>query len=189
RALADVQGVYLPRVRTSILQDVSSTQVTTIGVDPTSAPNLTPEQRELLKIDMQPSSLVGPDGQKLSAGQVGISTVPTELVRDMLPPGLLEHTFDITVQAPGITNFSTPAPMTFPNMLNATPGTKLNFLSFDHTTGRLVIDGTATVSADGLSVRTDPGSGITHPGWHGLPPPGGPGGPQCASGGGDTEVT
>ena len=28
---------------------------------------------------------------------------------------------------------------------NAPPGTKLNFLSFDHTTGRLVIDGTATV--------------------------------------------
>src|SRR5262249_9695885 len=44
--------------------------------------------------------------------------------------------------------------------------------SFDHTTGRLVIDGTATVSADGLSVHTDPGQGVTHPGWHGLPPPG-----------------
>ena len=32
------------------------------------------------------------------------------------------------------------------------PGTKLNFLSFDHTTGRLVIEGTATVSADGKYV-------------------------------------
>ena len=58
---------------------------------------------------------------------------------------------------------------------NAPPGTKLNFLSFDHTTGRLVIEGTATVSADGLSVHTDPGTGITHPGWHGLTPPGGTG--------------
>jgi hypothetical protein len=35
-----------------------------------------------------------------------------------------------------------------------------------------VIDGTATVSVDGKSATTDPGTGITHPGWHGLTPPG-----------------
>src|SRR5207249_1816631 len=45
-------------------------------------------------------------------------------------------------------------------------GTKLLFISFDHATGRLDIDGTATVSADGAAAVTDPGSGITHPGWH-----------------------
>ena len=104
--------------------------------------------------------------------------MPPELVRDMLPPGVLQHTFDVTVQAPGIATFSTPAPMTFPNVFYAAPGTQLNFLSFDHTTGRLVIEGTATVLADGLSVRTDPGTGVTHPGWHGLTPPGGPAGPS-----------
>ena len=41
-------------------------------------------------------------------GQVGISTVPPELVRDMLPPGVLQHTFDITIQAPGVAAFNTP---------------------------------------------------------------------------------
>src|SRR5262249_54928426 len=170
-ALEAVRGVYLPRLWQAILQEVSDTEVTPIGVIPEAAPNLTPEQRQLLSIEVQPGSLIGEDGQPLSAGQVGISTVPPELVRDMLPPGVLQHTFDITVQAPGISNFSTPAPMTFPNVFNAAPGTKLNFLSFDHTTGRLVIEGTATVSANGLSVRTDPGTGITHPGWHGLTAP------------------
>ena len=85
-------------------------------------------------------------------------------------------TSDITLQAPGISNFSIPAPMTFPNVFGAAPGSQLNFLSFDHTTGRLVIEGTATVSEDGLSVSTDPGTGVTHPGWHGLTPPGGCGG-------------
>ena len=173
----DRQEVYLPRLRTSILHDVSNTQSTLIGVDAESAPNLTPQQRALLTIDIQPGSLLDQHGNPLTTGQVGISTVPPELVRDMLPAGLLQHTFDITVQAPGITNFSTPAPMTFPNTFGAAPGSQLNFLSFDHTTGRLVIEGTATVSADGLSVSTDPGTGITHPGWHGLTPPGGPGGP------------
>jgi hypothetical protein len=124
-----------------------------------------------------PGVLLDEHGNSVTSGQVGISTVPPELVREMLPPGLLQHTFDITVQAPGITNFSTPVPITLPNTFNAPPGSQLNFLSFDHTTGRLVIEGTATVSADGLSVRTDPGNGITHPGWHGATPCG-PGGQE-----------
>ena len=52
-------------------------------------------------------------------------------------------------------------------------------LSFDHTTGRLVIDGTATVSPDGLTATTNPGTGVTQPGWHGLTPPGSPSDPPC----------
>ena len=68
--------------------------------------------------------------------------------------------------------FAEPVQITFPNVFNAAPGTKLNILSFDHTTGRLVINGTATVSADGLTVVSDEGSGIRAPGWHGLTPPG-----------------
>jgi hypothetical protein len=177
KANRDRQEVYLPRLQTSLLHDVSGTAATMLGVDAVSAPDLTPRQRSLLTLEVQPGSLIDQDGNPMATGQVGISTVPPELVRDMLPPGVLQHTFDITIQAPGVATFATPAPITFPNVFNAAPGTKLNFLSFDHTTGRLVIDGTATVSADGLSVRTDPGNGITHPGWHGLPPPGGPGGP------------
>ena len=164
--------VYLPRLRTDILQTVSETQTTVVGVNATAAPNLTDQQRRFLILEVQPGSLIGPDGQPLTNGQIGISTVPPELVRDMLPPGLLQHTFDITIQAPDAATFNTPLQMTFPNVFNAAPGTKLNFLSFDHTTGRLVIEGAATVSADGLSVTTDPGTGITKPGWHGMLPPG-----------------
>jgi hypothetical protein len=164
--------VYLPRLQTSILQTVSNTAPTLVGVDAESAPNLTPEQRQHLQLEVQPGSLIGADGQPLINPQVGISTVPPELVREMLPAGLLQHTFDITIQAPDAAVFSTPLQISFPNVFNAAPGTKLNFLSFDHTTGRLVIEGTATVSADGDSVVTDPGTGITKPGWHGVTPPG-----------------
>jgi hypothetical protein len=122
---------------------------------------------------VQPGSVIGENGQVLDNAQVGIATVPPELVRDMLPPGLLQHTFDLTIQAPGAAVFNTPLQLTLPNVFNAAPGTKLNLLSFDHTTGRLVIDGTGTVSADGQFVVTDPDSGITRPGWHGMTPPGG----------------
>jgi hypothetical protein len=172
-ANANNLGVYLPRVQKSILQTVSATQPTTVGLNAGSGLNLTPEQASQLKLTVMPGTGIGMDGQKMSSFQLGISVVPPSIVMDMLPTGVLQHTFDITIQALGVATFTTPAQITFPNVYNAAPGTQMNFLSFDHTTGRLEIDGTATVSADGLSVTTDPGMGITHPGWHGLPPPGG----------------
>ena len=46
----------------------------------------------------------------MSTGQVGISTVPPQLVMDMLPTGVMQHTFDITIQAPGVATFATPRP-------------------------------------------------------------------------------
>jgi predicted Zn-dependent protease len=170
--------VYLPRVQKTILHDITGSAPVHIDLDANAAPNLTPQQRDDLTLDVQPGSAIGLDGKPLASFQVGVSTVPPELVRDMLPAGVLQHTFDITIQAPGVATFTSPAAITFPNIFNAAPGTKLNFLSFDHTTGRLEIDGTATVSADGLSVASDPGNGITHPGWHGMTPPGGPAGPD-----------
>ncbi|CAN7346405.1 Ig-like domain-containing protein [Pseudoduganella sp. LjRoot289] len=179
QANADRAEVYLPRVQTSSLQQVSNSTPTTITVDEKSAPALTDEQRNELTLTVQPGSAVGFDGQVLDNVKIGINTVPPALVKDMLPPGVMQHTFDITIQAPGVDTFAEPVQITFPNVFNAAPGTKLNILSFDHTTGRLVINGTATVSADGKTVVSDEGSGILAPGWHGMTPPGGPSDPPC----------
>ncbi|MDT7833571.1 Ig-like domain-containing protein, partial [Aquabacterium sp. OR-4] len=166
--------VYLPRVATSALQTVSNTQTTVITVDdPKAAPALTEQERSALTLTVAPGSAIGEDGKALSDVKIGIATVPPELVRDMLPPGVLQHTFDITIQAPGVATFAEPVQITFPNVFNAAPGSKLNILSFDHTTGMLVINGTGTVSADGLTVVSDPESGVKAPGWHGMTPPGG----------------
>jgi len=174
---ADRDEVYLPRVPSSVLQSVSDTEATVIAVDdPKAASQLTDQQREALKLTVNPGSAVGLDGSVMTNAQLGISTVPPELVKDMLPPGVLQHTFDITIQAPNVATFTQPVQISFPNVFNALPGTQLNVLSFDHTTGLLVINGTATVAADGLSVVSDPDSGIRAPGWHGLTPPGGCGG-------------
>jgi hypothetical protein len=174
--MSDNDTLFLPRVASNILQTVSASSNTLVTLSSNAAYTLSPTQQQYLAITVPSNSLVGMNGQPMSSGQVGISVVPPELVKDMLPPGVLQHTFDITVQAPGVATFTQPAQMTFPNVFgtNAPPGTKLSFLSFDHTTGRLVIEGTATVSANGLYVTTDPGTGVTHPGWHGLAPPGQP---------------
>ncbi|MGE0642374.1 MAG: Ig-like domain-containing protein [Nitrospira sp.] len=163
--------VYLPRLQASILQTVSSTQNTVVGVTGNSAPDLTAEEAQHLFLTVPPNSAVGTNGQPISDVQIGISTVPPELIRDMLPAGLTQTPNTITIQARGpngeiVDRFANPLQLTLPNVYNAAPGTKLNFYSFDHTTGRLTIEGTATVSADGLSVTTDPGQGITKPGWH-----------------------
>ena len=56
-----------------------------------AAPGLTPGQRQHLMITVQPGSMIGLDGRPLVGAQVGISLVPPELVRDMLPPGLSER--------------------------------------------------------------------------------------------------
>ena len=173
-------AMYLPRIDLDVLQNVDAGTGAMIVADAAGAPDLTLAQRALLTLDVLPGSLIGPDGLPLPNADIGISTVPPELVVDMLPPGVLQHTFDITVQALGVANFSLPAPFTAPNVFNADPGTQLNFLSFDHTTGLLVIEGTGTVTPDGSQVVSDPGVGITRPGWHGWTPPGtctGSGGP------------
>ncbi len=165
-------AVYLPRLETAILTPLSSTQTTIITAPLSSTGssglNLTPEQASEIKLVVQPGSLVDENGAPVLNAQVGLATVPSALVMDMLPPGVLQHSFDITIQAPGGAVFTTPAQLTLPNVEGLAPGAKTYVLSFDHTTGRLVIDGTATVSADGKTVVTDPGSGIIQPGWHDI---------------------
>jgi hypothetical protein len=170
-------AVYLPRVATDILTPISNTVPTVITAPPdadTSAGSfsLTPQQLSALSLTVQPGSLVDANGNPVANPQVGISPVPPSLVQDMLPTGLLQHTFDITIQAPGGAVFTQPANLTMPNVFGLAAGERTFILSFDHTTGRLVIDGTATVAPDGETVTTDPGTGVTQPGWHGATPPG-----------------
>ncbi len=177
-----IQATFLPRVDSSALQTVNTTGTTTVTATLNAAPTLTDEERSNLSLTVQAGTALGADGKPLDNVQIGVATVDPLLVRDMLPAGVLEHTFDITIQAPGVSTFSAPVEIKFPNVFNAAPGTKLNVLSFDHTTGRLVINGTATVSADGKYAISDPGQGVIAPGWHGLTPPGdcgGSGGPPA----------
>jgi membrane-associated phospholipid phosphatase len=165
-------GVYLPRLESAILQPAGGTTSTTIGLAPGADQGLTPDQASEYSITVAPDSLVGADGQKMSSGQVGFSTVQPALIRGMLPQGVMQLATTLTIQAPGVATFSTPLAVTFANVYGAAPGSQLDVYSFNHTTGDLEITGTATVSADGRTVTTDPASGITHPGWFGVTPPG-----------------
>ena len=170
--MAGMEEVFLPRLDTEILRTVPASTGALLVASDAGGPDLTPEQRQLLSIQVPADSLVSPSGAFRNSAMIGISTVPPEVVANMLPPGVLQDTFSITVQALEIAHFAAPAPVTFPNVFNEPPGTQLNVLGFSRTTGKLMIEGTATVSSDGTFVATDPGNGVTSPGWHGLTPQG-----------------
>ena len=51
------KSTYLPRLATSMLKSVSNSQETTIVADEASAPELTPEQRAMLTLTIQPGKI------------------------------------------------------------------------------------------------------------------------------------
>jgi hypothetical protein len=96
--------------------------------------------------------------------------VPRDRLPAPLPPGA-NPALVISIQAmkavgTRTTSFQTPAPVTFPNLDGLLPGDKVVINSFNHDAARWDRIGTATVSADGQTIVSDPGVGILAPGWH-----------------------
>jgi PKD repeat protein len=85
-----------------------------------------------------------------------------------------------TVQPTG-TRFDPPAAVTLPNV-GLPPGTEVDLFSFDHDVGEFLSVGTATVTADGLLLRSNPGLGISKAGWGGAVPPPPPNANTCHPG-------
>ena len=96
-------------------------------------------------------------------GMISISEVPAEFTPASLPdnlgPGMV-----FTIQPMGLT-FAQPAPITFPNFDNLTPGSEVNLWSLDHSNGEFFIAGTGKVSADGSVINTIDG-GVRETSWH-----------------------
>ncbi|MCP3998721.1 MAG: hypothetical protein GY722_27170, partial [bacterium] len=71
----------------------------------------------------------------------------------------------VTIQPAGA-RFEPPARLTLPNVEGLAPGEVTEMYSFDHDLGHFVSIGPATVSDDGMVMRSDPGVGIVKAGWH-----------------------
>lgn len=164
-------AIYLPLVPAATLQPVSLTDDTRIGF----APDVLAQHPELSGVSLlvPANALYSDDGRR--GGLVGIAPVPPDRLPEPLPPGL-ELPLVITIQTDGPMNFDRPVPVRFPNLpLPSTgerlpPGAKTALVSFNHDTGKWEVSGPATVTADGLFVETDPGTGVRQPGWHGFSP-------------------
>lgn len=104
------------------------------------------------------------------SGCVSVSTVNIDKV-PMTPAFGQQPRFVVTIQPVG-THFNPPARMSLPNVDSLAPRAVTEMYSYDHDLGNFVAIGSATVSADGSTVTSDPGSGAIKAGWHGSGNPG-----------------
>ena len=155
-------NIHLPFVLDEAISDVVPNQEVTVTLPDSQTAN-NPDL-EMVSLTVPANSLMNEDG---SAGtQVGIYRVDSTRLPAPLPNNL-NHSFDITVQADAPI-FDQPAEMTFPNTDGLAPGEKTLLMSFDHARAEWVVVGSMTVSADGLTMTSDPGQGVRAPGWHGV---------------------
>jgi len=142
---------FLPRIAVNSLTTVNPNFFTTV-TNPDLGVSLT----------VPPNTAKDENGNNFT-GELSISLVPRELapveLPDTLDPGLL-----VTIQPVGVT-FSTPVPITFPNIDNLAPGTETDIWSLDPETGTFVVVGTGLVSSDGTTIETISG-GIRSADWH-----------------------
>ena len=143
----DLGAIYMPRLGDDVYTGVNAAETTTVTLTPGGALGLTDAQRQQFTLTVAGNSLLAADGQRTSAGEVGLGMVPVELLAPLLPTGMPAPLMAFTVQTRGFTDFSEPAQLTLPNLSNAAPGTQFLLLTFDHTTNQLVHDGTLVVSS------------------------------------------
>jgi len=159
--------IYLPLIIEDSLKTVSQTK-NTVVVFPKAVLDENPGLSRV-RVTVLPNSLFNEEGTR--GGMVGIAPVEPDRIPEPLPEGL-QAPLVITVQTDGPANFDRPAPVVFPNLPNPETGeilpagSKSALWSFNHDTGVWEIGGPMTVSADGLTVSSDPGVGIRQPGWH-----------------------
>lgn len=175
--------IFLPRIRAGTLKSVSSLSETKISFPP----EIVAENPALggVSVIVPPNSLFSDNGQH--GGRVGIAPVAPDRLPEPLPGGL-RFPLVITLQTDGPSNFDQPVSVQFPNLPDPLtgkvlpPGAKSALWNFNHDTGKWEMQGTMTVSADGLFLISDPGVGLRQPGWNGAapgsapipPPPPGP---------------
>ncbi len=160
--------IFLPLIQADALQPVSSAAETKI----TFAPSVLATNPALsgVEIMVPANSLFSDNGTR--GGKVGIAPVPADRLPGPLPSGL-NFPLVITIQTDGASNFDVPVPVRFPNLPDPTTGEKLPagaktaLWSFNHDTGRWEIQGSMTISADGLFAVSDASVGVRQPGWHG----------------------
>ncbi|MDJ0944568.1 MAG: PKD domain-containing protein [Kiloniellales bacterium] len=147
---------FLPRVETASLTTVDPAVTTVVE-----------NTRLGIRLEIPPGSAKNTDGTDFT-GQVSISEVPLALAPAALPeelePGLL-----ITIQPVGVI-FDPPAPITFPNIDQGSPGELFDVWSLDPEIGQFVIVGVNEVSGDSATLDPVVG-GIRRADWHLSIPP------------------
>lgn len=154
--------IYLPFVLDEAVSELVPGEEMTVTL-PDSQTQGDPDLA-MVSLTVPADSLMNDDGSP--GTEVGIFRVDSTRLPAPLPDNL-DHSFDITIQSDADV-FDQPAEITFPNVDGLAPGEQSLLMSFDHARAEWVVVGTMTVSADGLTLVSDPGQGVRAPGWHGV---------------------
>ena len=163
--------VFLPRLKTTDIQPLSTTETTpvTFGSDSLDRlesmyPEMDRSFFESLAVGFEPGSARSDDG--IPSTTAAIIAVEADRIPAPLP-SYLDPSLVISIQSPGATNFDVPASVRFPNIDGLPAGSDATFFSFDHDAGRWKAIGGGTVSEDGSTVVSDGGI-VQAPGWHAV---------------------
>ena len=159
-----VAPISLPRLLLVNDRFYDTMQPTLLEIDGVDGLTMTIEPGSMFLPDGAGGFEPAPDDTVVSLNRVQIDQIPMPLPDGTVAP------LAWTLQPAGAV-FTTPIAIEMPNMTGLPPVSTTTFVSFDHAIEEFVTIGTATVSADGSTIRTDEGSGITIAGWGGWTPP------------------
>lgn len=156
-----------------------------VEIDPNENTTVTTEAIPGLSVEVAAGTLLTqqstPFDKMMTITEVPVDRTPASLPENLFPDIV------VTIQ-PGEMQFTTPAPMTFPNTAGYRPGLIVDLWSINPTTGEFQDVGDMRVSDDGQTVETISG-GIRFSSWHFVGPdqPGanGAGMDRDETGGGD----
>ena len=137
-----------------------------VTYDGTQDVTLTVEGIEGLKMTVKAGSMTLADST-VPSPSMPVTITLNEVHHDDIPmpmPDGVAPPFAWTLQPAGAT-FDPPVEVEYPNMTGLPPGSIAYFLSFNHDTNRFEIVASGSVTDDGTSIVTDPGSGIAVAGW------------------------
>ncbi|MBW4554010.1 MAG: VCBS repeat-containing protein [Aphanocapsa sp. GSE-SYN-MK-11-07L] len=149
---AIARPIYLPVI------DVASGKT----IDPSQTVEVTTAAIPEAKVTVEANSLKDQNGNPFR-GILSITEVPTNLTPAALPENLYPDLV-VTIQ-PGDMVFTTPAPLSLPNLSGYAAGKLMDLWSINPVTGQFDNVGTGQVSADGTRIDTIEG-GVRNSSWH-----------------------
>lgn len=133
-----------------------------VCVNETTGGTLTLPDSPGFSLTIKPGSATFPGGSKAGC----VSATPVNIDKIPMSPGFGQQPrYVVTIQPVG-TTFNPPMSMTIPNVDGLAPRAKTEMYSYDHDLAAFVAIGSATVSADGSLITSDPGIGVMKAGWH-----------------------
>lgn len=140
-----------------------------IDVSETQGGTLTLRSDPRWQLHVAPGSAYFRNNRNERRGRIYAAFVPPDKIPMPVAGGKASRFVD-TIQPLNV-QFDPPAPVSFPNVDNITPGTITEIFTLSYASGTFIRTGRGLVQEDGRLVRSLPNEGITQGGWHLTPPP------------------